>query len=98
MDLCDWEKIGRPELLHLVYTSILEFTAKNSNTLPQASQTNEIVQIAKSLNTKELEIDEEVVRNCILYLHYQISPMTSLWGGIVAQEIVKFTGKFSPIR
>lgn len=25
MDLCDWEKIGRPELLHLVFNALLEF-------------------------------------------------------------------------
>ena len=28
----------------------------------------------------------------------QSAPFNSFWGGIVAQEVVKFTGKFSPLR
>jgi ubiquitin-activating enzyme E1 len=34
LDLCDWEKIGRPELLHLVYNALLVFHAEH-NALPK---------------------------------------------------------------
>ena len=33
LDLMDWEKIGRPEQLHIVYNALLQFVAKN-NRLP----------------------------------------------------------------
>lgn len=33
-----------------------------------------------------------------LYARCQISPVASFWGGIGAQEIVKSTGKFSPLN
>lgn len=44
------------------------------------------------------ELEDEVVKNCARFARAQITPITSFWGGIVAQEIVKFTGKFTPIR
>ena len=44
------------------------------------------------------EIDESVVRNTALYSKACISPMSAFFGGIVAQEIVKHTGKYSPLK
>lgn len=43
-------------------------------------------------------LDTNLLKYCLAYWNLQIAPMTSFWGGIVAQEIVKFTGKFSPIN
>lgn len=44
------------------------------------------------------EINKDVVRNVALYANTVISPVASFWGGIIAQEIVKYTGKFTPLR
>lgn len=44
------------------------------------------------------KLDTDLVRYCLAYWNLELAPMTSFWGGIVAQEIVKFTGKFSPIN
>lgn len=38
------------------------------------------------------------MNNVSLYGRTQISPINSFWGGIITQEIVKLTGKYSPIR
>lgn len=44
------------------------------------------------------EIDEKLVNNIALFAQTQISPINSFWGGIITQEIVKLTGKYTPIR
>ena len=33
-----------------------------------------------------------------MFADSQISPCNSFWGGIITQEIVKLTGKFTPLR
>jgi ubiquitin-activating enzyme E1 len=33
-----------------------------------------------------------------LYAETQIAPCCNFWGGIVAQEVVKLTGKYTPLR
>lgn len=43
-------------------------------------------------------VDEKLIENVALYGDTQISPCTSFWGGIIAQEVIKLTGKFTPLR
>jgi ubiquitin-activating enzyme E1 len=38
------------------------------------------------------------VKNIARFARANISPVASFWGGIIAQEVVKFTGKFTPLR
>ena len=42
--------------------------------------------------------DELMIMNMIRYSYYHIVPTCSLIGGYLAQEIIKITGKFSPIN
>ena len=44
------------------------------------------------------EVDEKLIENVALFGDSQISPCNSFWGGIITQEIVKLTGKFTPLR
>lgn len=44
------------------------------------------------------EVNEQLIKNISRYARTNISPLSSFWGGIVAQEVVKYTGKFTPIR
>ncbi len=39
-----------------------------------------------------------LARRIALFGRANLAPFSSIWGGIVAQEIVKYTGKFNPIR
>ena len=39
-----------------------------------------------------------LARRIALFGRTSIAPFASFWGGVIAQEIVKFTGKFNPIR
>lgn len=44
------------------------------------------------------KVDESLPKNISKFAQTQTPPFNSFWGGIVAQEIVKYTGKFSPLR
>jgi len=61
-----------------------------------AHKFNEEGKASNALNVEK--VDEECVKNVAAYSRCSIVSMTAFFGGIVAQEIVKFTGKFSPIK
>lgn len=44
------------------------------------------------------EVDAKVVENVVKFAACHISPIASVLGGVVAQEVVKYTGKFLPLR
>jgi len=44
------------------------------------------------------EIDEMVMVNTAIFSKCAISPQAAFFGGFLAQEIVKFTGKYSPLQ
>lgn len=44
------------------------------------------------------ELEEDVVRKAARHAALELAPVCAFFGGVVAQEVVKFTGKFSPIR
>ena len=56
------------------------------------------------LNGLEEEIDdfeqifEKTILKLSLWSRAQVSPISSFLGGISAQEIVKYTGKYNPIH
>jgi ubiquitin-activating enzyme E1 len=43
-------------------------------------------------------VDESVIRTVALTASAELPALAAFFGGIVAQEVVKFTGKFSPLR
>ena len=54
---------------------------------------------AKKPSLQRVEsIPAGVAENIARFARTQTPPFNSFWGGIVAQEVVKFTGKFSPLR
>lgn len=44
------------------------------------------------------ELNENLPLNIARYARACVSPLASFWGGIIAQEVVKITGKFTPLR
>ena len=44
------------------------------------------------------KLDTDLIKYCLAFWNLEVSPMTAFWGGIVAQEVVKYTGKFTPIH
>jgi len=107
----DLAKFGRSEQLHLAVQAVRKYREQHSN-LPatrDAAAAAACVQLAKELNDarkaegadKALfveEVDEDVVKNVASFSQCMIGPMAAFLGGVVAQEVVKFTGKYSPLH
>ena len=107
----DISKRPENELIFLSFKSILEFVEENKR-LPKLNSTEDaeiIVQKTKKLFEKEKkennlrykelkEFDEKIPINISLYASCQIPCMTSFLGGVIAQEIIKTTGKYIPIN
>lgn len=60
------------------------------------------MQAAKDIMNKEghinVDIEAEVFEKAVSWASCSVSPLAAFFGGIVAQEIVKYTGKYSPLR
>lgn len=103
-DLRCW---GRSDQLHLAYLGIFAFQKAHSR-LPQNKEEDfqEVLAHVRRINEENKtsegitleEIDEKIIRNATLYSAACITPMAAFFGGVVAQEIVKFTGKYSPLK
>ncbi len=104
--ISDFAKFGRAEQLHFGFQALHKFQAKHS-ALPEpgnAEHAAEVVQIAKDLNAnakegthKVEEIDENLISKLALTARGNLNPMAAFVGGIVAQEVIKVTGKFNPV-
>lgn len=46
----------------------------------------------------KVEFEDDVFAKAVSYAGRSISPMAAFFGGLVAQEIVKKTGKYSPLK
>lgn len=52
--------------------------------------------------TKRMEMEDDklvgILKMILFHKKYQLAPLCSFLGGIVAQECVKYTGKFTPLN
>ncbi len=61
-------------------------------TKPQADD------LRRSQRGQALQLPTSLARRVALFAETNLSPTSSFWGGVAAQEIMKKTGKFTPIR
>lgn len=93
----------RSEELHrLVQACLSEAKTLNSNAQEQVKSlgdhpTNGNHDVNGGIVTVE-EIDEKIVEYVARYSQCEISPICAFVGGILAQEVVKFTGKYTPLK
>jgi ubiquitin-activating enzyme E1 len=107
LEMPDLKLIGRSEQLHLAIYAVHAFREKN-NRYPENKETDltEVVAIAEELATdlksKGLHcvevVEEEIVKKTAAYCTSSLTSMSAFLGGFVAQEIVKYTGKYTPLR
>ncbi|CAK9075947.1 Ubiquitin-like modifier-activating enzyme 1 (Ubiquitin-activating enzyme E1) [Durusdinium trenchii] len=110
MHVPDMAKFGRSEQLHFAVQAVLAYREKHGE-LPavrDAAAAKECVDLAKQINEARKkggnpqlfveELEEEIVTKVAMFARCMICPMAAFLGGVVAQEVVKFTGKFSPIH
>jgi ubiquitin-activating enzyme E1 len=97
----DLSKFGRSPELHACLYAIREYVLANKR-YPTAADIAECSKIAsektKEYPIGEVEIDAKVLERAVSYAACNVSPMCAFFGGMVAQEIVKYTGKYSPLR
>ena len=105
----DWRFFGHSEQIHFGVLALYEFHKKNGR-LPLCNNEEETkwcLDKATEFNTAQKstegafnveEIDEKLLKTLFNGAAASISPLAAFYGGIVAQEVVKFTGKYSPIN
>eukprot|EP00611_Tribonema_gayanum_P030367 TRINITY_DN8423_c0_g1_i1.p1 TRINITY_DN8423_c0_g1~~TRINITY_DN8423_c0_g1_i1.p1 ORF type:complete len:705 (+),score=261.06 TRINITY_DN8423_c0_g1_i1:59-2173(+) len=105
----DGAKFGRAEQLHLGLLGIWEFQARHGQ-LPGAgdeAHAQEVVELARAANAAHKsmegalivdEVDADAIKAMALYAAVELQPLCAYFGGVVAQEVVKATGKFSPLN
>ena len=109
--IMDEKKVGRSELLYMVLICIHDHFISHNCVLPELNNMTQAKEIEKNVkNFYDLckknkydcykniqEYDEKLVLNVIRWCRAQISPVAAFFGGIVAHEIIKSTGKYEPI-
>ena len=107
----DFTKRGRFEFLYLILNGIHDFFVSHENKLPELNNMEQAREICDKIKemyniTKEQKIpwysniqeyDERIVLNVIRWSAANIQPICGFFGGIIAQEIIKATGKYVPI-
>ena len=107
----DYTKTGRPELLYLILTGIHDFFVSHECKLPELNNMEQVKEICEKVKqmytiTKEQQVpwyadiqeyDERVVLNVVRWCAANLQPVCGFFGGIIAQEIIKATGKYLPI-
>ena len=98
----DFTKPERKWHLHLAVMSILKFTERfmalpklldsidSRLCLTTAKRTNSFTHLVA-------KVDEDLVKKASNYARLQVSAIASVWGGVVAQEVLKITGKYTSI-
>ena len=98
-------------MLYMALIGIHDYFISHNFTLPELNNMTQAKEIEKNVKNfydlckKEKydcykniqEYDEKIVLNVIRWCRAQISPVAAFFGGIVAHEIIKSTGKYEPI-
>jgi len=109
----DGTKFGRGEQLHCALQGLWEFQCQhNGGNFPEtkmevdqvillAKKRNELLSKEKNSNEEALTLDaldDDVLRMAVTFSACDFQPLACFFGGIVAQEVIKMTGKFSPLN
>lgn len=109
----DFNKWGCAAYLHYARLGLWAFQAKNNGKLPKLHDKKDAKAVADEAKaalaahveakagTGITELSEQQLANIekiALYARTELTSLSALWGGVVAQEVVKFTGKYTPIK
>ncbi|CAD8132455.1 unnamed protein product [Paramecium octaurelia] len=94
------DNIDRQLQLQISYNSILAFMNQNGRlpNLLNQEDADLVLKLALQNQKEHVQLDIQLIKNIALHLQAHIAPLTSFWGGLVAFEVLKFTGKFTSIR
>ncbi|MCJ1314243.1 hypothetical protein MMC25_007923 [Agyrium rufum] len=101
--MSDYAKFDRPPQLHIGFQALHAFVEEHG-ALPRPHNTDdapELLRIAKKLATEgsdDVELDEHLITELSFQARGDLNPMAALFGGLVAQEVLKsVSGKFHPL-
>jgi ubiquitin-activating enzyme E1 len=102
--ISDFAKFDRPSQLHLGFQALHSFAEKHGGQLPRPhndEDAGEILRISQSLASEgddRTDLDEKLIKELSYQARGDLSPMAALFGGLVAQEVLKsVSGKFHPL-
>lgn len=104
--LTDMINFGGETQQHVAMYATLAFAERNGNRLPaanSASDAAEVLAIAEELlrdrviELEDFELDPAFVKTYAALSAVELQPMAAFIGGVLGQEVVKCTGKFTPI-
>ncbi|CAM9195899.1 unnamed protein product [Laminaria digitata] len=110
----DGSKFGRAEQLHMALLGLWAFekSEKRLPAAGNLEEAEAVVKLAEEVNAghKKLndvsegsaifldELDKDTIRKVALYASVEVQPLAAYFGGVVAQEVVKVTGKYTPLN
>jgi len=114
LTISDFAKWNTPAQLHIIQIALCMFKDKNNRfpELKNDGEAKRMHQFVQELGERHQlhwvdkgeqaltldHVDEELVKKVSLYSSVEIPGFTAFMGGVVAQEIVKHTGKYTPLR
>ena len=110
-NIADQTKRGRVELLYMAFSGVHDFYMNHKCNLPELNNMEDAKSILEKVKamydtskankipwfSEIQEFDEKVVLNVARWAAANIQPVCAFFGGILAQEIIKATGKYIPI-
>ncbi|ORX47471.1 ubiquitin-activating emzyme E1, partial [Hesseltinella vesiculosa] len=99
----DFAKFDRPLQLHLGFQALHEFVEKNGRyPRPRNDEdADQVVAATKALVSTladPIEISDKLIKELAYQSSGELAPMVAVYGGLVAQEVLKaVSGKFNPI-
>ncbi|CRH02680.1 ubiquitin-activating enzyme E1, putative [Plasmodium relictum] len=105
----DYAKFDMSNHLHYSIQALKWYEMQNNKVLPENYEEEAFEKIykyavelnekdkQKKLNQSVEELKKDVVYKVAKYCKSHIAPVASFFGGLLAQEVIKFTGKFMPI-
>lgn len=101
----DFAKFDRPQQLHIGIQALHKFAEANKGQLPRPrneSDAQEVLKISNELASSQedkVELDEKIIKELSYQARGDLNPLATLFGGIVAQEVLKgVSGKFNPVN
>ena len=101
----DFAKFDRPQQLHIGIQALHKFAEANEGQLPRPrneSDAQEVLKISNELASSQedkVELDEKIIKELSYQARGDLNPLATLFGGIVAQEVLKgVSGKFNPVN
>ncbi|KAL7627385.1 E1 ubiquitin-activating protein [Parahypoxylon ruwenzoriense] len=102
--ISDFAKFDRPHQLHIGFEALHAFKQSQGH-LPRPMNDEDaavVVASVKAFIEKEkvdVEVDEKLVKELSYQAQGDLNPMSALFGGLAAQEVLKaVSGKFHPIK